>query len=276
MGSRETAVPDQAGHASGTDLSLFSNARNSYRMTYLQTLVVNVVTEDRVAAVRVLCDSGSQRSYITKKCVKELKLKPVGTEVIQQEVFGGGKTAPASHNTYSILLRSLDASFQFEVSALDQERICSYVPRVRDAAIFNFLEKKGIHLSDYSSEVGENSDIQILLGADVWSKIITSQHYSLNKDLVAVKTRLGWSVIGKSESGYKDSSSILVSLVASTDISRLWDLESLGITESVISSCFSIRFIKVSASSGEMTSWSGFWLLKDFLTKYLFFCYSVN
>ncbi|KAG8180637.1 hypothetical protein JTE90_018255 [Oedothorax gibbosus] len=31
------------------------------------------------------------------------------------------------------------------------------MPRVRDTAIFNFLEKKG-------SEVGENSDIQILLG----------------------------------------------------------------------------------------------------------------
>ncbi|KAG8190946.1 hypothetical protein JTE90_002551 [Oedothorax gibbosus] len=164
---------------------------------------------------------------------ERIKIKTgYGTEVIQQELFGGGKTAPASHNAYSILLRSLDASLQFEVSALDQERICSYVPRVRDAAIFNILEKMGIHLSDYSSEVGENSDIQILLGADVRSKIITSQHCSLKKDLVAVKTRLGWSVIGKSESGYKDSSSILVSLVASTDISRLWDLESLGITES--------------------------------------------
>lgn len=233
MSSGETTVPSQAGRT-GTELSLFTNSLNSLRITYLQTLVVNVVTENTTTKVRVLCDSGSQRSYITKGCVKELNLKPIGTEYIQQELFGGGKTALTPHGTYSVVLRGLDSSFQCEVNVLDQERICSYVPKVNDAAIFKFLEKKGIQLSDYSNGVGEDYDIQILLGADVWSRIITTQLCNLNQDLVAVKTKLGWSVIGTSGSGYRGFSNVLVSMLSSTDISGLWDLENLGIAESGI------------------------------------------
>ncbi|KFM64359.1 hypothetical protein X975_25071, partial [Stegodyphus mimosarum] len=118
--------------------------------TYLQTLLVNVVGENVTKKI-VLCDSGSQRSYITKNCGKELKMKPIGAVYTQQELFGGNNSALTFHCLYKLLLTSLDSDFQCEVDALNQDLICSYVPKISDMALCTSLKEKGIILTDFSS-----------------------------------------------------------------------------------------------------------------------------
>ncbi|BES89560.1 Retrotransposon protein [Nesidiocoris tenuis] len=99
-----------------------------FKTVYLQTLVAKIVANGREISVRILIDSGSQKSYILKAKAKECNLRRLGKTLVQQELFGGQKSALKSHGVYKILLKSFTSPFQYEFEVLDQEKICGFVP----------------------------------------------------------------------------------------------------------------------------------------------------
>ncbi|KAF8776764.1 hypothetical protein HNY73_013711 [Argiope bruennichi] len=207
---------------------------------FLQTLVVYIKNGNCERLVRAILDTGSQKSYVSQYIAKTLGLKSLGKHKVTHGLFGGQQMTEV-HDRYSIKLCSLDRNFDFTLEVNDQKNICLGISRITDHRILKKLEQLDIFISDSTVNnkhciFDKNVDeIHILLGADIIGKLFTGEIKQVSKGLTAVNTKLGWTVMGKSnsKSTFESKNSLLVHslLTNQTKISDLWELDSLGIKD---------------------------------------------
>ncbi|XP_035214416.1 uncharacterized protein LOC118188157 [Stegodyphus dumicola] len=217
---------------------VLSNQSNRSEV-YLQTLVVGVAGKTLKGYLRLLIDTGSQNTYISQYAAKTLKLEKIGTERIKHGLFGGVEVSE-DHNRYQIDLTSLDGKYRCKIEALDQRKICSSLPKIKDEKLIKVMEKRGILIND--NHVNGNlclfqenpEEIHMLLGADTAAQLFTERIEHFAGDYVAFETKLGWTLMGKIKENANTSSSLSVlslSLhVSDTNLSNLWRLDTLGIS----------------------------------------------
>ena len=93
----------------------------------LQTACIeasNPMCGARKAVCRVIMDSGSQRSYITKRLKDEIGLERCGTEVLSIGTFGGRASFPKEHDLVKVAVRC-QSSETLYMEAVVTEKICS-------------------------------------------------------------------------------------------------------------------------------------------------------
>ncbi|GFR11983.1 transposable element Tc1 transposase [Trichonephila clavata] len=79
------------------------------------------------------------------------------------------------------------------MSLLDQTKICSKLPRIRDESLLADLAARGIKLTD----VGKDTlPIRVLLGEDLLGSILTGRIEVFPSGVSAVETLLGWTILG--------------------------------------------------------------------------------
>ncbi|GFY33694.1 integrase catalytic domain-containing protein [Trichonephila clavipes] len=186
--------------------------------------------------VRALIDTGSQKSYILKSTAENLGFKYEGEEEFVHSLFGGSKTKMYRHKCYNICLTDIDNYYTCNLNVYDQEIICNDVPSIRHGPWINELKNRKINLSDSGHKLG--GKIEILLGADVAGKLLTGTMFYLKSGPVAIKTKLGWTLMGKTyrnETKFDKNHFMNVTSMFVNDmcISDLWKLDSLGITDPV-------------------------------------------
>ncbi|GBM42576.1 hypothetical protein AVEN_183857-1 [Araneus ventricosus] len=131
---------------SGNNVNL-SNV-NPNPKVFLQTFKAKLLSSDKEKTVRVLCDTGSQKSYILKNIAEEMKY-PVGRqETIKHSVFGGVSTKECKHNCYRIKLKQLNGNFTCNFEVLDQAIICENVLPVSEGPCLDELKGLGVILTD--------------------------------------------------------------------------------------------------------------------------------
>ncbi|KAF2886493.1 hypothetical protein ILUMI_19680 [Ignelater luminosus] len=145
-------------------------------------------------------------------------------------LFGGTSTKPQNHRGYLIHLKSLDREYACNFMAFNQDIICHGIPSINNGP----LVKRNIILTD----VGQSTDpIEVLIGADVIGKLMTGKLHNLECGMTAVKTKLSWTLMGKkpTEENSKHDAALIVTsmLVQEADISSLWSLDVMGITDPV-------------------------------------------
>ncbi|GFX43701.1 integrase catalytic domain-containing protein [Trichonephila clavipes] len=176
--------------------SLHSRATNE---VILQTLVVNVHGIKRERKARAIIDTGSQKSYILRSTAEELGFKLQREEEFRHSLFGGTKNKDCKNGSW-----------------------------------IHELKTKNIFLTDIQENTGPT---EVLLGADVAGKLITGRREELKTGLVALETKLGWTLMGKVPryTDKKDTSMNIVTMLSQEDIpvSSLWDLEMLGIRDTI-------------------------------------------
>ncbi|GIY02702.1 reverse transcriptase [Caerostris darwini] len=138
------------------------------------------------------------------------------------------------HKCYKIYLSSLDGNYTCKLDALDHDVICNDISSVKNGSWIQELRTKKIFLTDIQENAGP---IEILLGADVAGKLITGRREELETGLVALETKLGWTLMGKVPRyiDKKDASMNIVTMLSQADVpvSSLWDLELLGIRDPI-------------------------------------------
>ncbi|GBM79725.1 hypothetical protein AVEN_27371-1 [Araneus ventricosus] len=67
--------------------------KTSIRQVYLQTVVVKIRGNSRTRFIRVLFDTGSQRSYISKYAAESMKYEVISEESVLHSLFGGVEKA---------------------------------------------------------------------------------------------------------------------------------------------------------------------------------------
>ncbi|GFU56639.1 integrase catalytic domain-containing protein [Trichonephila clavipes] len=95
------------------------------------------------------------------------------------------------------------------------------------------MESKGFRLTFSCNESSENCEISLLIGSDFY-RSLTHRIKILDSSLVAVETRLGWSLQGRCDERSDCTSVHLVHSEdesISTELRRFWEIESLGILD---------------------------------------------
>nr|XP_042913724.1 uncharacterized protein LOC122273787 [Parasteatoda tepidariorum] len=199
---------------------------------FLQTLVVIIKGKKAQRKARIILDTGSQKSYIMKSTAEELGFDFERKEEFSTSLFGGKKTEIQRHKCYKIYLDSLDGKYSCNLGALDQEIICNNVSSIRQGPWIRELRQKRIFITD----CGNSGPIEVLLGADVVGKLFTGKQEQLKSGLVALDTKLGWTLIGKVpqfENHDNLNMTVVNMLSQELPVSFLWDLELLGIRDPV-------------------------------------------
>ncbi|GFT62959.1 uncharacterized protein NPIL_557261 [Nephila pilipes] len=168
--------------------SLHSRATNK---VILQTLVVNVHVIKKERKARAIIDTGCQKSYILKSTAEDLGFNLQREEEFRHSLFGGTKTKMYKHKCYKIYLSSLDGNYICKLDALDHDVICNDISSVKNGSWIHELKTKNILLTDIQENTGP---IEVFLGADVAGKLIIGRREELETGLVALETKLGWTL----------------------------------------------------------------------------------
>ncbi|UYV72770.1 hypothetical protein LAZ67_10000641 [Cordylochernes scorpioides] len=196
----------------------------------LQTIMVKINGENKSKVVRAMLDSGSQNSYVLEQTASEVGLTMLGKKEVVHLLFGGVKSRPQQHKRYRIYISDVDSKYNCNFEVQDCSTICSSMPSAQPTEWMTELRSKGIDLDVYRS----NTEIELLLGADVYAKLLTGKKIELESGPVALETKLGWTVSGKvlgNVQTTKSQSSVLSCLVRDATIQDLWRLDVIGIME---------------------------------------------
>ena len=191
--------------------------------------------------IRMLLDSGSQRSYITNELKEKLDLKPTKQETLHLKTFGEEGFKRQKCDMFSLQLQGEDGVLDIELSALAFPVICSPVSTRINIQEFPHLD--GLQFADNLD--GGDQSIDMLLGADYYYKIVTGEVIKGNTGPTAVGSKLRWLLLGPTST--TTSSYTMSHLVIDgrremlfeekgndelvSNLKRFWDLESLGIVQ---------------------------------------------
>ncbi|GFV85230.1 DUF1758 domain-containing protein [Trichonephila clavipes] len=173
------------------------------------------------------------RSRSLKKCVSEVGVENIGFGKAKYFSFGCKTPKKQTCSKVEVRLRNILSGEETVIEALEIEEISKATLSLPNPDAWAEMESKGFRLTFSCNESSENWEISLLIGSDFyWS--LTHRIKRLDSSLVAVETRLGWSLQGRCD---ERSDCTSVHLVHSedesiwTELRRFWEIESLGILD---------------------------------------------
>ncbi|XP_074658631.1 uncharacterized protein LOC141911540 [Tubulanus polymorphus] len=196
----QTPSPDQS--AGEKAISGVCLSATSSRKVLLQTAQAIMQGDDGPVKVRILFDTGSQKSYITKRLADRLHLQVLGNHRMNIQVFGSD--TDGQFEEYPIvesrLLDTNGTAMTFPLVVIPV--ICTGLS-VCDLSNCKkmFPHLRGVHFSEFYYKDG-SVDVDILIGADFYWSVMTGEVRRSNRGPVALGTKFGWTLsgpIGESE-----------------------------------------------------------------------------
>ncbi|KAJ8883004.1 hypothetical protein PR048_014843 [Dryococelus australis] len=166
--------------------------------TVLQMLIVTMKGKTGEQQIRILIDTGSQRSYIIKELVVEMGY--------QHCLFSGRESIRVHQARFRVTLGNICSNYVCNFDILDQDIIGSSMPTTNRIECQKIQKETGIKIKD------DGSPVQVLVGTDVAGKLLTEEKIVVEYGLVAVNTYLGWTLMGTDNDN--------VNIVLFTDVIR--------------------------------------------------------
>ena len=197
-------------------------------------------------SIRVIFDSGSQRSYVSQRVKQSLALDPLYSETMLIKTFGSEKGNKQLCDVVSLGL-NLRAGGNMNLLFLAVPLICEPLcGQSISRAVEHYDYLADLDIADYSCGT-EQLEVDMLIGSDHYWKLVTGKLISRSDGPTAVHTRLGWVLSGPVEG--LQSQNVSCNLVSThalrvdayvqeesdrsldRTLKSFWDLESLGIQE---------------------------------------------
>ena len=211
-----------------------------------RAIIYNPLNPEQKLEVRFLFDSGSQRSYTTKRVMQQLQLRPSGEQTLAIATFGAtqekAKVCPIVST--GVCLKGYP---NMVLSLHVVPTICeplSYQPVT--ASIETHDQLMSLDLAD-SAEVNARLPVDVLIGCDHYWELVTGSVRRNERGPTAIHTKLGWVLCGPTDTPLVEHTSSCTvtthSLRAdsqptctettqlSEQLRAFWELESLGIVE---------------------------------------------
>lgn len=229
---------------------------SSSEMVLMQTAKTKIgnPTNSMQQETRILFDSGSQRTYISQKLANKLKLKGEKEEEIKLITFGSDKPKIVKTSSTKLNIKLNNGKF-FSIVANIVPVISGSIQRKRiDISSVEHLKHfvKDVELADDIPLRSESSSVELLIGNDYYLDLILSQRIEIQPGLYLLASKLGWILTGRSQEmdDEKTESGLLIlsntgdmmmtnhnttdsSVSVIPDITDLWNLDSIGITEQI-------------------------------------------
>ena len=227
---------------------------SSGEFVLMQTAKTDVKHPDTTESqnIRLLFDSGSQRTYITEHLAEQLKLKRDGHEQIKLATFGTNtpKTIKTTSTEISLKLNNGD---YLNIRANIVPTISGNIQRNSVNLASDQIKHlvKSVELADSIPSESETSTIELLIGNDYYLDLILSQKVEIQPGLYLLASKLGWILTGRTTDASSDAteSSMLcltygnsitnteclttVDPVVPTkpDLEDFWNVEGIGIID---------------------------------------------
>ncbi len=223
-----------------------TSVAKSQRRVLLQTARTYAYKGERseVIPVRVLVDSGSQRSYITTDLQRRLGLKPIKTEVLNLNTFGDAGFSKKECDLVELTLQGRNGQ-DVHISALSFNSICSPLPGTIN--LENCPSFSSLDLADYNDETNDQEDIDVLIGSDYYWDVVTGNVVRESRGLAAVSSKFGWLVSGPVQNTQNADNRVTSNLMLqqpsypifrdekpldlTESLARFWNSESVGIVD---------------------------------------------
>ena len=195
----------------GTTLTNFNN-----KNILLQTAVakLSAFNSNKTTDVRMIFDTGSQKTYVTNEVRNFLQLPTLRTENIFVNTFGNHDTKPKTVDV--VPLKFIVNGKVIVIEALCSPCICSdiFAQNVSKASR-NFSHLQNLQLADpYDND---RKKIDILIGLDVYFKFMTGKIRRGNEfEPVALESCFGWVLSGYYESPFSTNNSSFTNLRLNT------------------------------------------------------------
>ncbi|XP_037521503.1 uncharacterized protein LOC119398758 [Rhipicephalus sanguineus] len=204
----------------------------------LQTGRVWAESGDRRLLVRILLDSGSQRTYIRADVAKLLKCSVVGNEELSLVTFGGSKSRRRiSAERVNVRLRSQFGASAVTLEAFTIPEICCVTSPPLDPNILYLLGEREYNVADsFQPTTWQPEEISVLIGSDAYWQVTTGKIDRISSTITAINTTFGWMVQGPMTSDFRSpTSALFVALEKSDseniDVSLMWRLDAIEIDE---------------------------------------------
>lgn len=239
-GARGGTVTQQQSSFTGT---VNYNVSAESNCVLLQTAIAYARSDSEVepVEVKVLFDSGSQRSYITQELKDKLNLKPTRTETLNLNTFGDNSYRRQKCDLVKLSL-SKTSGREISVNALTFPTICSKLPM--SVEIQQYPHLQNLELADNPSH--NHKPIDVLIGSDHYWHFINGNVIKGESGPVAVESELGWILSGVAENRKPESRCIntVTNLIIdmSTDapdddltnqLKTFWQTETIGIYDNM-------------------------------------------
>ena len=217
----------------GALVSTSSVPNHSLNRTAILPTADVTLSNDKISVKgKALLDTGSQRSFVLKSVVQNLKLKSHKTINLKIDGFQSKGTT----ETYNVV--NLPIQTDEGIVTIDACVINSMVDRIYMPGRENLISKiksNACKLADQSSNDRFNR-IDVLIGVDHYFKFVHGNN--LVDDIYQISSKLGTLIMGTVFNGNPDNESVSTVLrVGVSDISedqnlsKLWELETIGISK---------------------------------------------
>ena len=240
-------VPQSSPHGQSSNPKSITNMYvSSQTPVLLQTAKVflhNHHNEDKPRiAVRLVMDSGSQRTFLTNRARRALKLNSLTAESLSIKTFGTATDTDSECEVVEFGLETNDGD-PLTVTALVVPRIChplSQQPILQSQEQYAHLAN--LTLAD-TAEACDSLEIDLLIGADCYWKLVSGRIVRGRIGPTAIHTRVGWVLSGPVQHSpvsvnltFCSAHALLIEaspelLNLDKQLNRFWELESLGVTE---------------------------------------------
>ena len=222
-----------------------SNVARSSGLVLLQTARAMASGKESGASVniRILFDTGSQRSYVTEALCRRLRLKPVKKERLHLNTFGELAFKDKTCDLVQIRLQKIGSSYCLVLEALSFPTICSSLPNV--VHLDKYPQLCDLQLADPPGKSTEVIDL--LVWFDHYWNIVEEETIRTDNGPTAVRSKLGWLLSGPLTSlhscvltfshlavcqGFNELEPSTNELSGLNNILKsFWELESLGIND---------------------------------------------
>lgn len=251
--SNKNSTPGPSSQSSANSVNMYVDTKTSI---LLQTCIAQASNpcqkSSQTQLVRVLLDSGSQRTYITRQLKERLNLKPIAKEKLCIKTFGQDCNKVQTVEVVKLCLSNTKTHENVVITAHVVPMICSSLCN-QDV---NFAKEHYGHLSDLTLSESACSDgqpleVNVLIGSDNYWNIVNGETRKGEGGPVAMNTMFGWTISGP-VCNVLHSSTYSVNL-SSTHVLRIdsspikndydddldsklkcfWNLESIGIDTKV-------------------------------------------
>ena len=195
--STQSIVPSQDVKNSVTTTS----TNNGGRTVLLQTARAIATNNDTnsTTQVRILFDSGSQRSYVTERVCAKLRLNPIHTEKLQVNTFGGEHFKTKQCKFVRFDIHKPSSSERVTLTAISYPMICSTLPSIMK--VYKYAYLSSLELADCPRDTGIDV-IDVLVGSDYYWNFVTGETCRGTDGPVAIRSRLGWLLSGVVDSSH--------------------------------------------------------------------------
>ena len=227
-------------------VSMFVVGRISVLLQTARTVMHHPQVPSRSVPVRMILDTGSQRSYLALSVKEALSLDAQCTENMLIEIFGSTVECRHSCDVVRVAVRTKNKSL-LELQFLTVPLICEpQSGQPISYAVEHYPHLLNLELADPVHHSSDNIEINVLIGSDQYWQVVTGNILRGVSGPTAIETRFRWVLSGPAEGIFNDSTTI--NLVQSSHVlhlnvssnqcndtnldsvlKRFWDLESLGI-----------------------------------------------